>query len=143
MANMFSSGTFNARPSTTNVHQTDLSKFGNYAGQAAANPYANPYYRKSIWQQALENLGFRTGYDTYMESMALNAKEYEAQLLEKMHNEEYDSASSQAQRLRQAGLNPDLQNVDAGGSSGMEPDPSLPAIPENNDFDRVSGLLPW
>lgn len=127
-------------PQNHQVHQTDLSKFGQYSNQAAANPYAEPYYRKSFWQSWLEGLGFRTDYDRYMESMALNAKEYEAQLLDKQHNEEYDSASAQAQRMRQAGLNPDLQDVGAGESSGMSPDPSLPAVPENNDFERISSF---
>lgn len=128
---------------SVNVHQSDLSKFGKYSDLAAANPYANVDYRQSIWQKLLSNLGFRTDYDSYLESMSLNAKEYEASLLEKKHNEEYDSAASQAERLRQAGLNPDLQNVDAGGSSGMEPDPSLPAQPGNDQglITNIAGTL--
>lgn len=103
------------------------------AQQWNANPYANFDYRHAWWQKIWEGLGFRSKFDEYRDSMAMNANEYEAQLLEKGHNEQYDSASAQAQRMRQAGLNPDLQNVDSGGSSGMEPDPNAPIQPGYND----------
>lgn len=98
------------------------------------NPYAGLDYKHTWWQKLLEGLGFRSNYDKYRESMALNAQEYNAQLLEKAHNEEYDSAGAQVARERAAGINPDLAgNVDAGGSSPMEPDPNAPIEPSSDE----------
>lgn len=103
------------------------------SAQWNANPYANIDYRHTWWQKLLEGIGFRTNYDAYKESMAVNAAEYNAQLLEKAHNEKYDSASAQADRLRSAGINPDLNgNVDSGSSSSIEPDPNAPISPEDS-----------
>lgn len=111
-----------------------------YESQWMNNPYATFDYHHTWWQKLLEGFGFRTDFNKYQESMNMNAKEYEAQLLEKAHNEEYDSAAAQAARMRQAGINPDLQGgVDAGSSSGIEPDPSMPA-PPGDDRGVFSGF---
>lgn len=105
--------------------------------QWSANPYANFDYKHTWWQKLLEGLGFRTNYDQYKESMAVNAREYEAQLAEKAHNEEYDSPLAQSQRYREAGINPDINgDVSAGSSSPMEPDPNAPIQP-NADVDSI------
>lgn len=101
-----------------------------------ANPYAQYDYRHTGWQKFLEGLGFRTNYDAMKESMAINAQEYERDLLEKAHNEQYDSAAAQAQRERLAGVNPDLAGVEAGDSSAMQPDPNAPIAPESSGFDN-------
>lgn len=101
-----------------------------------ANPYAQYDYRHTGWQKFLEGLGFRTNYDAMKESMAINAQEYERDLLEKAHNEQYDSASAQAARERAAGVNPDLAGVDSGDSSSMQPDPNAPIAPESSGFDN-------
>lgn len=106
--------------------------------QWSSNPYANFDYRHTWWQRLWEGLGFRSKFDEYRDSMALNAREYDAQLAEKAHNEQYDSALEQVERQRQAGLNPDLAgNVDAGSSSGLEPDPNAPISPGYNDPEPV------
>lgn len=107
-----------------------------------ANPYANIDYRHTWWQQFLEVLGFRTNYDVFRESMAVNAKEYERDVLEKAHNEEYDSPINQNARLRQAGINPDLAGeTSSGDSSPMQPDPNGPISPEATDFSKISGFF--
>lgn len=110
--------------------------------QWSANPYANFDYRHTWWQKLWEGLGFRSKFDEYRDSMALNANEYEAQLAEKAHNEEFDSASAQAQRYREAGINPDINgDVGAGASSAMEPDPNAPISPGYDDpLQMVSGF---
>ena len=106
--------------------------------QWSNNPYANFDYKHTWWQKLWEGLGFRSKFDEYRDSMALNANEYESQLLEKAHNEQFDSASSQVQRLREAGINPDISgDVDSGSSSGMEPDPNAPISPGYNDPSGV------
>lgn len=102
--------------------------------QWSANPYAQFDYRHTWWQKLWEGLGFRSKFDEYRDSMALNAAEYDAQLAEKAHNEAYDNPLAQAQRQRAAGLNPDLNgNVDSGSASPMEPDPNAPISPGYND----------
>lgn len=110
--------------------------------QWESNPYAQFDYTHTWWQKLWEGLGFRSKFDEYRDSMAANAREYEAQLAEKAHNEAYDSASAQVARERAAGINPDLAgNVDAGSSSGMQPDPNGPISPGHDDpVQIVSGF---
>lgn len=107
-----------------------------------SNPYTNIDYRHTWWQQMLEGLGFRTNFDAFRESMAVNAREYEAQLAEKAHNEEYDSPAEQNARFRAAGMNPDLAGeTSSGESSPMQPDPNAPIAPEATDFNKISGFF--
>lgn len=118
--------------------RSDIAPSGIDQQQWSANPYANFDYRHTWWQKLWEGLGFRSKFDEYRDSMALNAREYDAQLAEKAHNEQYDSAAEQVARQRQAGINSDLAgNVDAGSSSGMEPDPNAPISPGFNDPEPV------
>lgn len=125
-----------------NVFTPNLDQFhGEYKDLAAANPYANPDYRQSWWQKTLHNLGFRTNYDSYLEGMNLQAKEYENNLLLKQRDEEYDSPLQQAQREREAGLNPNLSgNVSAGESAPLRDDGNPPVSPEADDFEKVTGF---
>lgn len=104
-----------------------------------SNPYATVNYRKSWWQGLLQNLGFRTNYDTYLESMKLQAQEYDNQLRMKEYQENYDSPASQAMREREAGLNPDLTgNISAGESPILGDDGNPPVAPEADDFAKVT-----
>lgn len=107
-----------------------------YKRLAESNPYASPLYRKSWIQKVLESLGFRTNYDSYMESMNLQAREYENSLLQKQYNEQYNSPLAQAEREKAAGLNPDLTgNISSGESSPMVDDGNPPVAPEVDDFN--------
>lgn len=102
--------------------------------QWSNNPYAQFDYNHTWFQKIWEGLGFRSKFDEYRDSMAANAREYEAQLLEKAHNESYDSPIQQNARLRAAGINPDLAGeTSSGSSSPMEPDPNAPIAPGYND----------
>lgn len=117
-----------------------------YQSLANANPYSNVTYRQSWIQKLLENLGFRTNKDAYLESMALQAKEYDSQILQKEFNEKYDSPIEQVQRERAAGLNPDLTgNVSAGESQSPVDDGNPPIAPQADDLAIVqnfaSGVL--
>lgn len=106
--------------------------------QWSSNPYANYDYKHTWWQKLWESMGFRSKWDEFRESMAVNSAEYRSQLADKAHNEQYDSALSQAMREREAGINPDLAgNVDAGSSSPMEPDPNAPIAPTSDDPIQV------
>lgn len=140
MPNIFSRGTSMDRVSLTRGPAPE----GVDPKQWDANPYASFDYRHTGWQKFLEGIGFRTNFDQYRESMANNAKEYDAQLAEKAHNEEYDSPAAQAARYRAAGINPDINgDVSAGSSSPVEPDPNGPIAPEDssNAVSQVANTI--
>lgn len=122
------------------VYSVDSGKYGSaYSSVVSANPYANMDYRQSFWQKVLSGLGFRTNYDAYKESMALQAKEYDAQMAQKAYNEQFDSALAQTQRLREAGINPDIAgDVSAGESQSPVDDGNPPVPPQADDFGLVS-----
>lgn len=119
---------------TIQVFNPQSSQHGkSYQGLANANPYANVEYRKSWLQRLLTGLGFRTNYDAYLESMALQAKEYDNALMQKEYDETYNSPLAQAQRERQAGLNPDLTgNLSSGDASPIKDDVNPPIAPESD-----------
>lgn len=131
-----------ASASNYSVYNPDLSSHGlDYQALASNNPYANVPYRQSWIQKLLEGLGFRTNKDAYLESMALQAKEYDNQILQKEYNENYDSPLEQVKREREAGLNPDLTgNVDSGSSSAMVDDGNPPIAPEADDLNMVQSF---
>ena len=117
-----------------------------YQDLANANPYANVTYRQSWIQKLLEGLGFRTNKDAYLESMALQAQEYDNQISQKEYNETYDSPLEQVKRERLAGINPDLAgNVSPGESQSPVDDGNPPIAPNADDLSIVqnfaSGVL--
>lgn len=99
-----------------------------YQSLINANPYRNAQYKQSTWQKLLSWLGFRTQADAWKENMAVQAGEYDASILQKAYNEDYDDPTSQVARMKGAGLNPDLDpsSIDSGSSSPMPEDPSTP-----------------
>lgn len=128
-------------PQTYNVFNSSVNSHGKeYQKLAAANPYANVQYRQSWMQRFLENLGFRTNKDAYLEGMALQAQEYDNALLQKEYDEKYNSASEQAERLREAGINPDLSDVSAGEAAGL-PDDGNPPVPPVADDLQMAGNI--
>lgn len=88
---------------------------GDYGDLRSADPYASYSYQMGPWESFLRSFGFRTKYDQFAESMNLQSQEYQAGISEKEYNEVYDSPAAQAQRMREAGQNPDLV-----GTSGVE-----------------------
>lgn len=93
-----------------------------------SNPYRNAQYKESTWQKILSKLGFRTGADAWKENMAVQANEYDASILQKAYNEDYNDPVSQVARMKAAGINPDLDpsSIDSGEASPMPEDPSTP-----------------
>ena len=106
-----------------------------------ANPYRGQEYKKSGWQNFLSWLGFRTEADAWKENMAVQAAEYDASVLQKQYNENYDSADSQAARMRSAGMNPELDpsSISSGNSSPMPDDPSTP-MQSTGDETQILGF---
>lgn len=124
------------------VFDTSASSHGKaYQDLAEANPYANVNYRQSWMQRFLENLGFRTNKDAYLEGMALQAQEYDNALKQKEYDEEYNSASAQAMRLREAGINPDLSGDVSAGESASLPDDGNPPVPPVADDLEMAGSI--
>ena len=94
-----------------------------------ANPYRNVTYNVSPWQKFLSALGFRTQADAWKENMTIQANEYDAGILAKQADEQYNSPTAQAQRMQAAGMNPNLnggQSIDSGSAAPMGEDPSTP-----------------
>lgn len=100
-----------------------------YQGLLDANPYRGLRYNKSPWQNVLHWLGFRTEADSFAENMATQAAEYDAAIAQKAYDEQYNDASAQAERLRAAGINPDIsggQGISPGEAASLPQDPSTP-----------------
>lgn len=88
---------------------------------AADNP-ANKYQYTPGWLDKIGNFfGFRTAQDKFEDEKANKAADIEAQLKAIDREEHYNSAEEQAQRMRDAGINPNLQGgVDAGAASEFD-----------------------
>ena len=88
---------------------------GQYGDLRNADPNASYTYHMGPFESFLNTLGFRTKFDTQKESLALASNAYQADVTQKQYDEAYDSPVAQADRMRQAGLNPDLL-----GTSGVQ-----------------------
>lgn len=113
-----------------------------YQSLLDANPYRNQNYAESGWQNFLSMLGFRTEADAWKENMAVQAAEYDAAIAQKAYDERYDSPSAQAERMRQAGINPDIsggENITSGESAALPQDPSTPmqSTGDEGELQRV------
>lgn len=107
------------------------------------NPYRNLTYRKSPWQNLLTNLGFRTEADAWQENMSVQAAEYDASIAQKAYDEQYNTASAQAERMRAAGINPDIDggsSISPGEAASPAQDPSTP-MQTTGDDDSAAGIL--
>lgn len=88
---------------------------GQYGNLQNSDPYANFTYKMGPFEKFLQSLGFRTKFDSQREQLALASQAFQADVAQKAYDEAYDSPVAQADRMRQAGLNPDLQ-----GTSGVQ-----------------------
>lgn len=89
------------------------------------NPYRNLSYRKSGWQNLVSALGFRTDADRWLEDAQVNSAEYDAGIYSMMQQNAYNSPEAQANRMRQAGQNPDLLGTgDVAGAASPTEDPN-------------------
>lgn len=85
-----------------------------------ANPYRGLTYNRTGWQALLSALGFRTDYDRWLEDAQVNSAEYDAGIYSLMQQNDFNSPSSQADRMRQANMNPDLLGI-GDVQSGAQP----------------------
>lgn len=103
-----------------------------------ANPYTNLTYNKSSWQDFLSRLGFRTDYDRWLEDAQVNKAEYDAQIQSIIQQNEYNSPNAQADRMREAGMNPDLLGTQ-GVSDSASPTQDVNGMMQNagDEFNQA------
>lgn len=109
-----------------------------------ANPYVNMTYHRSGWQSLLSKIGFRTDYDRWLEEAQANANEYDAQVASIEQQNQYNSPQAEAQRMKQAGMNPDLvglENVAESASPNVDPQGMSPGAGESGEFGEVTQKL--
>lgn len=103
----------------------------------ASNPYRDLTYNRSFWQTVAHSLGFRTDEDRWREDAQVNAREYDAGIFQMMQQNEYNSPSAQASRMREAGMNPDLLGIgDVAPASTTDPDPNGMSQNVGDEFQR-------
>lgn len=101
-----------------------------YDAYYKANPYVNQTYNKTWVDKAFGGI-FRTGYDKWLNEMQLNAAQYNAGVVDLQQSNLYNSEVAKAQRMRDAGENPDLLGTgDVSESARMQPDVQDAQIPE-------------
>lgn len=104
----------------------------------SANPYRNLTYNKTWWQRTLSGLGFRTSADKFFEDAQIQAAEYDARIFELMQQNEFNEPSAQSDRMRAAGINPDLLGTgDVAEAASSAPDPNGMSSEVGNDFQSV------
>lgn len=107
--------------------ESDLASRGtDWAALVAANPYKNISRKQTIWDKIANVFGMRSGYDKFLEQQQMNSQEYISNLTQKAYAEDYESPSAEAQRMRDAGLNPDLLGTE--GVNGSSPMPEETGI---------------
>lgn len=75
------------------------------------NPYKNlPYMQGNIW----DTLGFSNTARTYNAQLDQAAQEWDSEYARYLDEREYNSEAAKAQRLKEAGVNPDLQGLGSG-----------------------------
>lgn len=77
-----------------------------------ANPWTwenfNQQRQRTWWDNLVEGLGLRSGYQAAQAEYMASAAEYDAQIAEINAADKYNSPEAQAARMRDAGQNPDL-----------------------------------
>lgn len=87
------------------------------------DPYLSYNYQQGIFDKIGNWLGFNTKEDNYRLQMQDRARLALASQLDNQFQNDYNSQMSQAQRMRDAGLNPDLSGEASGDSAGQNDQP--------------------
>ena len=121
--------TWKNTPTSVSTNNDGAQLGGKYQSLVDANPYRNQTYQKSPWQNLLSSLGFRTQADAWQENMSVQAAEYDAAIAQKQYDEQYNDPLAQVERMRNAGLNPDIDggsSINSGSAAPLGEDPSTP-----------------
>ena len=112
-------------------------KLRDYIGSKSSNPFTN----------AIQSGAYEYGQNVFDELTGKTAKAYQKAAVEfdaqmSMWRQQFDaqnaynSPAAQAYRMRKAGLNPDLQNFDAGNSGA-----SISSSPQIGDVDGITDAM--
>lgn len=113
-----------------------------YEQMINSNPYENQDYNQSVLDRLGNFFGFRTKQDKRQEDLALHSAEYISQIDSLAREEAYNSESEKVRRMREAGLNPDLQGIDSASQASEFAEPeSLPEAPAADDAGSFLGGL--
>lgn len=113
-----------------------------YGDLVNANPWSNLDYKQSGWQKFLGAIGFRTGYDVAKENQQFQYNEYLSNIQAMATENEYNSPQSQVDRMRQAGMNPDLQGTgDVAGSAGLPEDTNNVLPNQEDSFSQLGNVV--
>ncbi len=130
-------------PESSNT-SVDLGKYSQVQNPWRAQ-LENNSYQQSWWDRVGNWIGFNTKEDSYRLELERLAKEWDSKMQLQNVTDEYNSEDAQASRQREAGLNPDLNGVDAGAASSSvpsAPDSSgLAPIEQKTTFDEVQPVL--
>ncbi len=104
------------------------------------NPYKNANYQLGLWDKIGNALGFRTAEDKTREEYDQYASEYESQLLQRYHDEMYNSEVEQAKRMKEAGINPALNGTTSSQTSSA-PLSHLPSESFRDNSEQFNSAL--
>lgn len=111
-----------------------------YDAYYRANPYVGQTYRKT-WLDRVFGGVFRTGYDKWLNEMQMNSAQYNAGIVDLEQQNLYNSEVAKAQRMRDAGENPDLLGTgDVSDSAPISPDPQDAQIPDA-EGSQILGIV--
>ena len=94
------------------------------------NPFLrskNAEFTPSFWQRlGMDLFGDYSASDNYYAQLQSQSNQWLADMLSQLHQQDYDSASSQVERERAAGLNPDLTGGISPGQAAENDQPITP-----------------
>lgn len=113
-----------------------------YGDLVNANPWASLDYKQSGWQKFLGALGFRTGFDVAKENQQFQSAEYLSNIQAMATENQYNSPTAQAQRMRAAGLNPDIQGLGDVANSAELPEETNNELPNSvDDLGKAANVI--
>lgn len=108
-----------------------------YAEQWENNPYANLYYEPTFW----DDLGLSNKAKDQNAEYERLYNEYISGLYDQQRQDEYNSESAIADRMRAAGQNPDLLGTSGGSQTGdLTPPSAGPQAALNGQAPAMSGF---
>lgn len=113
-----------------------------YANLFNSNPYLNFTRKDGLWDKMGDFFGFRTAQDKAWDSQLNSAREYAGQVAQLQFENHYNSPEAMAERLRQAGINPDLNGIGDVSSAGeFAQEQTSPEFSENEDVLNKAGNI--
>ena len=114
------------------------------SGTSPMNPYNNIDPNKSLsgWNRFTDWLGFTNHSGQLNQQFDLLSNQWESEYALALQDRDYNSPQAQMERMRDAGLNPDLnggQNLTP-GESGLANNEANNQVPERNDQSTENKL---